>query len=132
MEISPDVPSDEPFEIMDYDLFQSVIMSRPNINPDGFFVAVDTATGEYAALSHIWGRGADNDLDTGLTGTKRAYRRKGIALALKLRIIRWAQQNGFRFLRTGNEIGNRPMLAINERLGFVKQPAWIEFVWRPA
>ncbi|MBC8143533.1 MAG: GNAT family N-acetyltransferase, partial [Armatimonadetes bacterium] len=131
MEISPDVPSDEPFEIMDYDSFQSVIMNRPNLDPDGVFVAVDTATGDYAALSHIWRRGADNDLDTGLTGTKREYRRKGIALALKLRIIRWAQSSGFTYLRTGNEVGNRPMLAINERLGFVKQPAWIEFVWRP-
>lgn len=131
MEISPDLPSDEPFELMEYSLFQTVIMSRPNIDPDGFFVAVDTATGEYVALSHIWRRGADSNLDTGLTGTKREYRRKGIALALKLRIIRWAQVGGYKHLRTGNETTNRPMLAINERLGFVKQAAWIEFAWKP-
>ncbi len=131
MAMLPDVPSDEPFVPMPFDEFQSVVMNRPNLDPDGFFVAVDARTGEYVGLSHIWRRQADNDLDTGLTATLRSYRRKGIALALKLRVLRWAQKNNFRALRTGNEVNNRPMLAINERLGFVKQPPWIEFVWRP-
>ncbi|MBC7804843.1 MAG: GNAT family N-acetyltransferase [Akkermansiaceae bacterium] len=131
MDMLPDVPSDEPFAPMPFDEFQSVVMSRPNLDHDGFFVAVDARTGDYVGISHIWRRQADNDLDTGLTATKRSHRRKGIALALKLRVLQWAQQNGFRALRTGNEVNNRPMLAINERLGFTKQPPWIEFVWRP-
>lgn len=131
MAMLPDVPSDEPFVPMPFNEFQSVIMNRPNLNPDGFFVAVDARTGEYVGLSHIWRRQADNDLDTGLTATLRTHRRKGIALALKLHVLQWAQQNGFRHLRTGNEVNNRPMLTINERLGFIKQPPWIEFVWKP-
>ncbi len=130
MEMSPDVPSDEPFEPLDYETFQKVIMERPAIDPDGFFVAIDERSGEYAGLSHIWRRLADNDLDTGLTAVKRGYRRRGIALALKLHVIRWAQAGGFHALRTENEINNRPMLAINERLGFIKEPPWIEFVWK--
>ena len=30
-------------------------------------------------------------------------------------------------IKTWNNSGNRPILAINERLGFVRQPAWIQF-----
>ncbi|MBC8135551.1 MAG: GNAT family N-acetyltransferase [Fibrella sp.] len=131
MEMLPDVPSDEPFVPMPFDEFQTVVMNRPNLDHNGFFVAVDASTGDYVGISHLWRRQADNDLDTGLTATKRSHRRKGIALALKLRVLQWAQANGFRALRTGNEVNNRPMLAINERLGFTKQPPWIEFVWKP-
>lgn len=130
MEMSADVPSDEPFTPMPFEQFWSFIMDRPALDPDGFLVAVDSATGEYAGLSHIWRRQADNDLNTGLTGVKRAHRRMGIALALKLNIVRWAVAQGFGAIRTENDISNRPMLAINERLGFQKVPPWLELLWR--
>ena len=131
VEISHDVPSDVPFVELPFDRFQALVMTRPNLDPDGYFVAVDETTGEYAGISHIWRRQADNDLDTGLTGVKRSYRRRGIALALKLRIVRWAKENGFDSIRTENDVTNRPMLSINERLGFYKLPPWLELVWRP-
>ena len=132
MELAKDVPSDVPHTELPFDRFQSVVMGKPGLDLDGFVVAVDERTGEYAGLSHIWRRQSDNDLDTGLTGVKRSYRRRGIALAMKLMIVRWAIQNRFRALRTENDVTNRPMLGINERLGFQKIPPWLELVWKPA
>ena len=63
----------------------------------------------------------------GLTAVLPPYRRRGIALALKLRGIRYAQAVGCPAILTGSEEHNRPMLTLNARLGFVPQPAWITF-----
>lgn len=95
--------------------------------PEGHFVAVDPHTEQYVALSTLWKTDGDY-LQTGLTGTRRAYRRQGLALALKLKGIQLALAMGVREIRTGNESNNRPMLAINEALGFVKQPIWADYV----
>jgi mycothiol synthase len=58
----------------------------------------------------------------------RSYRRRGLGLALKLRGIAHAREHCYRWLRTVNESHNRPILALNESLGFVKRPAWIDMV----
>lgn len=34
---------------------------------------------------------------------------------------------GVREIRTWNDQRNQPMLAVNESLGFVKRPAWIQY-----
>ena len=78
-------------------------------------------------MSQLYLREADTDLDTGLTATARAHRRKGVALALKLRAIEYALERGAPRIRTDNLQANRPMLGINEALGFEKQPAWIGY-----
>ena len=62
-----------------------------------------------------------------LTAVLRDERGKGIAMALKLKTIEYARAEGLREIRTWNASINRPMLAINEALGFAKQPAWITF-----
>ncbi len=56
----------------------------------------------------------------------RPYRRRGIATALKLRTIDYAQQHGARSITTGNE-ENNPMYQINLALGFQPKPAWISY-----
>ena len=40
--------------------------------------------------------------------------------------MRYAREHGRREIKTWNDQSNRPMLAINEAMGFVRQPAWIE------
>ena len=52
-----------------------------------------------------------------MTGVRRAWRRRGIALALKQAQIDAAKAAGLRRLRTANAVQN-PMLLVNERLGF--------------
>lgn len=62
-----------------------------------------------------------------LTGVLPEFRGKGIATALKILTIEYAKRHGYREIRTWNSSKNGPMLAINGKLGFVRQPAWIEF-----
>lgn len=40
----------------------------------------------------------------------------------------WARGNGSSVLKAWNDSNNQAILSINERLGFVKQPAWISWV----
>lgn len=62
---------------------------------------------------------------TGLTGVLPVWRRKGIAKALKLAVLRAVQAQGIAEVETANHVINRPMLNLNEALGFVKDPAWL-------
>jgi RimJ/RimL family protein N-acetyltransferase len=121
-----DVPSTDPITPLSFEHYSSLILNSAQIVPEAFQIAIDAATGEWVGSSNIWRRRADGDLNTGLTAVKRDYRRKGIALAMKLRVIEWAKGQGVRYIRTENEANNRAMLSINERLGFFKMPPWVE------
>ncbi|MFB9991852.1 GNAT family N-acetyltransferase [Deinococcus oregonensis] len=104
--------------------------AHPQFWPEAVLLAVHEASGEVAALTELWLDPADEGrLNTGLTGTTRNHRRLGLALALKLRSIEQARARGAAKIWTGNASSNLPMLNINERLGFVKEPAWIEMQW---
>jgi hypothetical protein len=48
-------------------------------------------------------------------------------MALKLRTVRYAVDRGIDHIKTWNDVNNRPMLSINEAMGFVRQPAWIAY-----
>ncbi len=63
----------------------------------------------------------------GLTGVKPQYRRHGIGLAMKIRDIAYAQASGHTLIMAENDAKNIPMLAMNERLGFVRKPDIITF-----
>ncbi|WP_245393705.1 GNAT family N-acetyltransferase [Allomeiothermus silvanus] len=127
-EVREDVPRPEPATPVSFEEFHKWIFESPRLLPEGTFVAVDPRTGAYVGLSQLWKPAGGEHLETGLTGVRRAYRRKGLALAMKLRAAEYAKHVGAPEIRTGNESNNRPMLAINEALGFKKQPAWIDFV----
>ena len=58
----------------------------------------------------------------------RAFRGRGVARALKLRTVRWAQENEIQFIDTANDAENARMLAINVRMGYKPLPAREEWL----
>ena len=124
--IDRDVPSPEPPSKVPFEEFQKV-WERTNLLPDAWFVAVDN--GDYVGMTNLWTSQANAKLlYVGLTGVTRSHRKRGIAMALKVRSVEFALQKGFNEIRTWNETNNQAMLGINNRLGFVRQPAHIEYV----
>ncbi len=126
---SADVPSTESHTPADRDTWIKRVRDNPNMIAEAFAIAVDEAAGTYVGVSNLWRQqAAPEELHTGLTGVRREFRRKGVATAMKLRSLRWAKEEGFRLVKTWNATGNEGMLAINDALGFQRQPAWIDYV----
>jgi GNAT superfamily N-acetyltransferase len=95
---------------------------------DAYFVARD---GErLVGFSHLGPREPDTNVEEPgiiqqcFTGVLRSHRRRGIALALKLRTIAYCRQHGYRRLFTHSE--NPAMIALNRKLGFTSGP-WLVF-----
>src|SRR3989442_1294557 len=116
-----DTPTDTP-----YDQWLAFEMENPNLIPQAYVIAKD---GErYVGTSVVWRLQKEpRSLYQGLTGVLREYRGKGIAVALKLKVFDFAKRNGFDNIRTFNASTNDGMLAINMKLGFKRDLAWITF-----
>jgi GNAT superfamily N-acetyltransferase len=82
----------------------------------------------YIGLTQFWRGEATDDLFTGLTAVRREYRRRGVALALKVHALRFARELGAPLIYTDNDSRNAPMIALNDALGFVRQPAYLSLV----
>ncbi len=108
-----------------FDKYVEYAITGPSVLPDGFYVAVKGE--EFIGLSHILVSEAGISLYQGLSGVKPQYRRCGIGLAMKVRGIAYARANGYTLLVAENDAKNIPMLAMNEKLGFVRKPALITF-----
>jgi GNAT superfamily N-acetyltransferase len=63
---------------------------------------------------------------TGFTCTDPDYRGRGIARAVKLQSLAQAAQLGIPVVCTDNDSENAPMLHINETLGYVRRPGFVE------
>lgn len=120
-----DVPAmDAPTDVT-FDEWRQDWVDGPSFLPDAFFVAIDRS-GRWLGMSNLSRSIEDRSFVwQGLTGVRREARGRGIAMALKLETVRYAQRLGVDHIKTWNDQRNRPMLAINEAMGFAKQPAWI-------
>jgi GNAT superfamily N-acetyltransferase len=116
-----DTPTDTP-----YDQWVSFEMKNPNLIPEAYMIAKDDD--RYVGTSVVWRlKKEPHSLYQGLTGVIREYRGRGIAMTLKLRVLDFARRNGFDHIRTFNASTNEEMLAINRKLGFKRDSAWITF-----
>lgn len=124
---SRDVPDLEPFTPMPYEKFLDYYINAPYAIPEGFFIA--RHDGRYIGLARLFSSEEEPDiLHQDLTGVLPEYRGKGVAMALKLQTVSFARDNRKREIRTWNDTMNRPMLRINEAMGFVKEPAEVLYI----
>ncbi len=124
-QVRGDVPATDPATPETIDEWRPHWTGAPGFIPEACFIAIDPA-GKWLGLSNLERPLEDATfLWQGLTGVRREARGRGIAMALKLHTVAFAEAAGALHIKTWNDQRNRPMLAINEAMGFVKQPAWI-------
>ena len=123
-ELDQDVPMLVPPTPMTFEQFSNQILDNPSLVAEGLFVALDGD--EYVGMSSLF-ESDNKSLAIDLTGTKKSHRRRGIALALKIQGILFAQRQGYQTITVQNDMTNRGMITINEKLGFVRSPALIQY-----
>lgn len=89
--------------------------ARPDF--DAGLTTVALVDGKVAAYSVAQVDGHDR-YSSGMTGTRRAFRGRGLATLAKTDSLRRAREAGYLHAFTGNDADNAPMLAVNERLGY--------------
>ena len=111
-----DIPGSD--GVMTFEQWKASEIDKPSRRPELCFIALtgDEVIG-YAALM-VFGDEAHH----GLTATRRDWRRRGVASALKRAEIAAAKNGGFKRLTTESEERNEPMRKLNVKLGFVPAP----------
>lgn len=111
---SRDEPGDVPVDGMDFDGWRLSCWDRPDVDRALSVAAV--VDGTVAAFTL-----AQTDTPrywSGMTGTRRAYRGRGLAQLVKLASLRRARDAGLTVAYTGNDAENAPMLHVNAAFGY--------------
>ncbi|MEV0093093.1 GNAT family N-acetyltransferase [Streptomyces sp. NPDC050738] len=114
-EVTADEPSDVSTVLSDYDDWLDHTWRNPALDHDLTSVAV--VGGEVAAFSAAQTDGLTRYW-SGMTGTRRAHRGRGLAKLVKNDSLHRARAAGYTDAYTGNDAGNGPMLAINTWFGY--------------
>jgi mycothiol synthase len=124
-EVEEDVPhEDSQIEKQNFDEWVKWGLNDPTMLHDAYCVAIHAD--RYIGLSE-WGTESDSDAVLGgLAGVRRAHRKQGIGLALQLRGIVYAREHGYRVLKTCTAVHNFPMQALFDKLGFARDPEWLQ------
>ncbi|MFG2653068.1 GNAT family N-acetyltransferase [Streptomyces sp. NPDC048436] len=110
-----DEPSDVASEFTDYEHWLTETWSHPLVNRELTTVAV--VDGRPAAFTLARTDDASR-YASGMTGTGRAFRGRGLAKLAKNDSLHRARAAGCTEAFTGNDAGNEPMLAINKWFGY--------------
>jgi GNAT superfamily N-acetyltransferase len=120
-----DMPSDEPETELDLESWKRDEFGVPTLSDQGSFVALARVRPVSLAFLSVdpQRRIAYNQM----TATLPEYRRRGLALLVKLAAARWAAEAGIERLLTENDVDNVGMLTINGRLGY--RPLYEQRFW---
>jgi GNAT superfamily N-acetyltransferase len=116
-EALPDIPDSEDEQVEPYDEWLAIHMQGPQDRADATFAAI--ADDEVVGWAKLTFSASMPDTPFhDLTGVQRAWRKRGIARALKHTQLNWAKAEGFRRLRTAMVARNEPIQRLNEQLGY--------------
>ncbi|PRH78506.1 GNAT family N-acetyltransferase [Streptomyces solincola] len=114
-QVTADEPSDVGAELDDYEDWLTRTWRHPLFDRELSTVA--TVGGEIAAFTAARTDGRTRYF-TGMTGTLRGHRGRGLARLVKTDSLRRARAAGYTEAFTSNDGANEPMLAVNRRLGY--------------
>ncbi|MGW7100771.1 N-acetyltransferase family protein [Streptomyces sp. NPDC054838] len=114
-EASSDEPGDVPVALDDYDDWLTDVWLEPSLDHD--LTTVVLVDGVVAAFSAARTDGQGR-YGSAMTGTRRAYRGRGLAKLAKTASLHRALAAGCTEALTGNDAGNAPMLAVNKWFGY--------------
>jgi GNAT superfamily N-acetyltransferase len=115
-EASQDIPLDQPLGEIDYDEWLDRYWRHPMVDHEASVVAV--VDGLPASFTLLTAAPQTGRAMTGMTGTRRAYRGRGLAELVKRHSLARAAAAGITVAFTENDETNAPMLAVNDRLGY--------------
>ena len=115
VEVSNDIPNED-FDGISFEEWRDEFWRSPLIDQDASLVAL--VGDDLAALTMIRIDEPSGRAENNVTGTRRAYRGRGLARLLKTHSLHLAGQRGATIAITGNDETNAPMLAVNTRLGY--------------
>jgi RNA polymerase sigma factor (sigma-70 family) len=117
--LSQDDPARGPFAPPGYNAREALMwLEMPYVLPDALFIAKHGD--EYVGVSDVslFEAVLPGGLTQGFTGVRRDYRRRGLATALKVSGIIYAQSHGYQIIQTFNTPEQSAIRALNEKLGF--------------
>ncbi|HLO03049.1 MAG TPA: GNAT family N-acetyltransferase [Symbiobacteriaceae bacterium] len=121
--MSLDIPSNEHRQPLPFETWYRLFTENPHQTAEGVILALD---GEQIVGVTVVAWTDSGALYNEFTGVDRAYRGRGIALALKVKALLWAQSTGAPYIRTNNHSVNGPMLAVNAKLGYKPEPGRLQ------
>ena len=127
VEAEQDIPSVVEITKTPLDEFEQLAIASKAAIPKAFLVALDGD--EFVGLTQpelVPNR--PTAIAQELTATKATHRGRGVATGIKVMALEWAQDNGYEQVRTWNAQSNAPMLAVNIKLGFVRDFAEIMYM----
>ena len=118
-----DIPSTVPILTESIEDFERR-MHGPDRRPDRTWIAVDG--GRPVAMSYLRFPPVRGRVWTGYTASHPEYRGRGLARAVKLQSLSQAVELGVPIVGTDNDAENAAMLHINEKMGYVRRPGFVE------
>jgi GNAT superfamily N-acetyltransferase len=111
-----DVPADQPLDDVRWEEWLDRWWRHPELDRDASLLAL--VGGEPAAFTTFLSDGESRRAVSGMTGTARPFRGRGLATLVKHHGLARLAAAGIESAGTENDEQNRPMLAVNERLGY--------------
>jgi GNAT superfamily N-acetyltransferase len=128
-ELSEDTRADtafiEPLTRNEYGRWRDMCLDGYRANTDAFFVAA--RDGEYVGIAMLAKAEAGANIDTRWVGVRRDMRGQGIAMGLKKRMFNYARAHDHPRITTVTNSKNAPVIAMNQKLGYIDQPAWVYY-----